>query len=155
MHNTLKERKSILKTPFMLPNCFDSFPISSQKSWMLFFQLSCILVSEQGQFGRNILILVIIIILCCGPYLGMLLHTTGCPNQFGILQGLSKASSSDFWNWENIAQSMHFRKNLKVRTRYNILNFPALVGLPFCPPGRYCSKKVRENRENSKCCIEF
>ena len=34
------------------------------------------------------------------------------------------------------------RKNLKVRTEYNILNFPALflalVSLPFCPPGRYC-----------------
>ena len=38
---------------------------------------------------------------------------------------------------------MHFRrKNLKVKTRYNILNFPALfsalVSLPFCPLGRYC-----------------
>ena len=39
-------------------------------------------------------------------------------------------------------------EHLKVRTRYNILNFPALflalVGLPFCPPGRYYSTASAE-----------
>ena len=59
-------------------------------------------------------------------------------------------------DFSNTYKSMHFRRKIsKVRTWYNILNFPALlkalVGLPFCLPGRYCStasaEKVRENSD--------
>ena len=44
---------------------------------------------------------------------------------------------------------MHFRrKNLKVRTRYIILNFLhfflASLGMSFCPPGSYCSTASSE-----------
>ena len=77
----------------------------------------------------------------------MLQHTTKESSRKGKISFLSALTQKN--STQNRIECMTVRGLLsRVRSRYNILNFPALflalVGLPFCPPGRYCSTASAE-----------